>query len=90
MRKSLIRAQTTLARALLAGGEGPHFGADLWERTGIRTGVLYPLLTQMMTDGWLADGWESPVPVGRPPRRYFRVTPYGFVALTRLVDASRT
>jgi PadR family transcriptional regulator PadR len=56
-----------------------HWGYDLSRRTGIRSGVLYPILRRMLEEGWLKDGWEEQRINGthRPPRRYYELTGEG-------------
>ena len=40
--------------------------------------MLYPILHRMLDEHWLADGWEQSVKTdGRPPRRYYELTPEG-------------
>jgi PadR family transcriptional regulator PadR len=69
-----------------------HWGYDLTKRTGVRSGVLYPLLERMLDEGWVEDGWENPneIPDRRPPRRYYTLTGEGqahFAAI--LADAHK-
>lgn len=56
-----------------------HWGYDLSKRAGVRSGVLYPLLTRLLDAGWLTDGWEDPSQLTerRPPRRYYELTDSG-------------
>ena len=56
------------AIALMADPNGRHWGYELSKRSGLRSGVMYPLLARMLDEGWLADGWEDQVKVGRPKR----------------------
>ena len=81
-----------VAMALVADPAGQHYGYDLRKRTGVRSGVLYPVLTRMLDAGWLSDGWEDPDTIERkrPPRRYYEVTTEGRKALTELLDEART
>lgn len=89
MRKthSLVR----VAVALLAEPDGRHWGYDLGKRSGIRSGVLYPMLTRMLAEGWLTDGWEDPVTLTerRPPRRYYELTEHGKRELAGTVRSAR-
>lgn len=78
--------------ALLEDPTARHWGYELSRRTGIRSGVMYPILKRMLACGWLEDGWESgdEVPEGRPPRRYYRVTGEGQEVMRRvLADAQQ-
>lgn len=49
------------------------------KRSGVRSGVLYPMLTRMLDEGWVQDGWEDPATIRdkRPPRRYYELTDKG-------------
>jgi PadR family transcriptional regulator PadR len=37
------------------------------------------MLTRMLNEGWLVDGWEDPAEIQekRPPRRYYELTKLG-------------
>jgi PadR family transcriptional regulator PadR len=65
--------------ALLQDPTAEHWGYELSRRTGVRSGVLYPILRRMLEVGWLEDGWEEQSEIGhkRPPRRYYKVTGAG-------------
>jgi PadR family transcriptional regulator PadR len=73
------KALAQVAIAILATPDDRLWGYDLSKRSGVRSGVLYPMLTRMLADGWLTDGWEDPKTIkgGRPPRRYYKVTELG-------------
>jgi PadR family transcriptional regulator PadR len=81
MRKT--HALVQVAMALLDDPTGQHWGYELSKRTGVRSGVLYPMLTRMLDEGWVDDGWEEPTTIRekRPPRRYYVLTDKGRVAL---------
>jgi PadR family transcriptional regulator PadR len=53
--------------------------------------VLYPMLTRMLDQNWLIDGWEDPATIQdkRPPRRYYELTDAGRVALGAVLDEAR-
>jgi PadR family transcriptional regulator PadR len=55
--------------------------------SGVRSGVLYPMLTRMLEAGWLTDGWEDPATIRekRPPRRYYELTDLGRLRLGALL-----
>lgn len=79
-----------IAVALVDEPDRKHFGYDLAQRTGVRSGALYRVLTRLFERGWLSDGWEDlPPGAGRPPRRYYEVTPLGRTSLTEIIDAGR-
>lgn len=55
-------------------------GADVWRRTGVLAGTLYPILTRFERVGWLDSEWEEldPSEAGRPRRRLYRLTAKGY------------
>lgn len=90
MRKT--HASVAVALALMADPDARHWGWELKRLSGVRSGVLYPVLDRMLTEGWLSDEWEDPAETEgkRPPRRYYVVTASGREALGRMLDAART
>jgi PadR family transcriptional regulator PadR len=89
MRKTYALMQ--VATELLADSAGKqHYGYDLAKKSGVRSGVLYPMLARMVEAGWLTDGWEDPVTIqGRPPRRYYELTEEGILRLGGLIEEAR-
>lgn len=82
--KSLL----AVLQALLDRPYAEHWGYDLQRQTGIRSGILYPILRRLLEAGWVVDGWEEPESVeGRPPRRYYTLSEQGAV-LARAMLAS--
>jgi DNA-binding PadR family transcriptional regulator len=51
-------------------------GAELYQRSGIASGTLYPILMRLESAGWFVSKWESidPSSAGRPRRRLYRLT----------------
>jgi PadR family transcriptional regulator, regulatory protein PadR len=81
-------ALVQVALALMADASGRHWGYELSRHSGVRSGVMYPLLQRMLDEGWLDDGWEEQVQVGRakrPPRRYYELTDEGKIALGAVI-----
>lgn len=85
-----MRVTSALVRVLHAILETPterQWGYDLSRRTGLRSGVLYPILRRMHEEGWLTDGWEDPAEThGRPSRRYYELTGEGRVEIARVMS----
>jgi PadR family transcriptional regulator PadR len=77
-----------VAAALLDDPTGKHWGYALSQASGVRSGVLYPILQRMLDEGWLEDGWEDAKARKRPPRRYYELTPEGVGEITALVAAA--
>jgi PadR family transcriptional regulator, regulatory protein PadR len=81
-----------VAVALMCDPAAHHWGYDLSRRSGVRSGVMYPILQRMLDEGWLVDGWEEQARAGRgkrPPRRYYELTTVGKSALGALVAEAR-
>jgi PadR family transcriptional regulator PadR len=85
-------ALVQVALALMADISGRRWGYELSKQSGVRSGVMYPILARMLEEGWLTDGWEDQPQVGRakrPPRRYYRLTDKGMAALGGLIAEAR-
>ncbi|MBL7257891.1 helix-turn-helix transcriptional regulator [Actinoplanes sp. LDG1-01] len=54
-----------------------RYGYDLGKQLGIKAGSLYPILTRLTDRGFLDTTWDTEVPIGRPPRHLYRLTPFG-------------
>jgi PadR family transcriptional regulator PadR len=89
MRRTHALIQVVLA--LMEDPGGRHWGYELSKRSGVRSGVLYPILQRMLDEGWLVDGWEDPAEIGRkrPPRRYYELSGQGQVELTSVLKEAR-
>jgi DNA-binding PadR family transcriptional regulator len=77
--------------ALLADPGTERYGLQLMQETGLPSGTLYPILVRLERAGWVAARWEDvdPVAVGRPGRRYYRLTDEGLAVARREVAAMR-
>jgi PadR family transcriptional regulator, regulatory protein PadR len=85
-------ALAQVAAALMSDAGGRHWGYELSKASGVRSGVMYPVLQRMLDEGWLSDGWEDQAQAGRakrPPRRYYELTDAGRTALGALVARAR-
>ncbi|WP_163506158.1 PadR family transcriptional regulator [Fodinicola acaciae] len=71
--------------AMLTDADADHYGLELMKLTGLASGSLYPILLRLRKAGWVEARWEEidPVAEGRPPRRYYRLTPEGVRNATR-------
>lgn len=89
MRKT--HALVQVAIALLEDPTSRHWGYRLSEQAGVRSGVLYPMLTRMLNDGWVKDGWEDRTTIRekRPPRRYYELTDKGRLELGAVLEDAR-
>jgi PadR family transcriptional regulator PadR len=54
-------------------------GAEIAKLSKLSSGTLYPILYRLEEFGWLDSRWESgdPTVLGRPRRRYYRITGEG-------------
>ena len=76
---------------LLDEPHGQHWGYDLSRRSGVRSGVMYPILHRMLNEGWLIDGWdETSATRRRPPRRYYELTDLGRRELGGVIESARS
>jgi PadR family transcriptional regulator PadR len=77
MVKSLSVAAITVLHAVASG---TAHGFDIIDATGLPGGTVYPALSRLERDGFVASTWEAPEIAradGRPSRRYYRVTRLG-------------
>jgi PadR family transcriptional regulator, regulatory protein PadR len=65
--------------ALLSRPGDELSGAEIAKRTKIASGTLYPILFRLEGAGWLNSRWEieHPVSLGRPRRRFYKITAKG-------------
>lgn len=85
-------ALVQVALALMQDADGRHWGYELSKQSGVRSGVMYPILGRILNERWLEDGWEDQAQVGRakrPARRYYELTDEGKIALGALLAEAR-
>ncbi len=81
--------QTRTVFALLAeDADQWWYGYDIAQRTGLKSGTLYPILTRLAERGYLATSWETDPPEGRPRRHLYRLTGAGATRATELAPAT--
>ena len=69
---------------LHAVADGKRFGFEIMDATGLTSGSVYPTLDRLEEARYLTSAWEDARVAhreGRPPRRYFSLTPTGAEAL---------
>lgn len=66
-------------RALLADPTTDLYGSEIGEAAGLMSGTVHPILARLESAGWVESRWEDvePQDVGRPVRRYYRLTGAG-------------
>jgi DNA-binding PadR family transcriptional regulator len=65
-------------RLLLEEPTAWHYGYEISQRTGLKSGTLYPILIRLTDQGWLETRWTEPERQGRPARHTYRLTQVGF------------
>jgi DNA-binding PadR family transcriptional regulator len=72
------------ALVLQAIAQEHRYGFDIMKAAHLPSGTVYPLLRRLEASGMVASRWEGAEGAqqeGRPPRRYYAVTPVGARAL---------
>src|SRR5207253_8685377 len=78
VRRRTLSAHARAVLAILAeAGSGWSHGYDLCQRSGIKSGTLYPLLIRLAAQGYLEAEWQAPAGPGLPPRHGYRLTATG-------------
>ena len=89
-RKPRLTAQTLQVLDALLTWPGSA-GADISRHTKLPSGTLYPILLRLEDAGWLSSEWEggNPPELGRPRRRFYRVTAEGALAARSAAEELR-
>ena len=87
-----VQITATVAKALRAfldDPTAPRYGMELIKTTGLPSGTIYPVLARLEHAGWLVSEKEDidPLLEGRPPRRYYTLSPEGAARARREVAA---
>jgi DNA-binding PadR family transcriptional regulator len=72
------------AVVLQAMSQGHRYGFEIMRAAHLPSGTVYPLLRRLEASALVASRWEGAADAhreGRPPRRYYEVTPEGATAL---------
>ena len=80
-----VRLSHTAALMIKTLKEGYSYGFDIMDVTGLPSGTVYPALRRMESEGLIVGSWEDEQKAlrdERPPRRYYKVTGTGRLALT--------
>jgi PadR family transcriptional regulator PadR len=86
----LTQPTLKVLRFLLENSRDGQSGADISKATSVGSGTLYPMLARLESLNWVTARWEEvdPQEVGRPRKRYYRLTGLGYrnaqAALTEL------
>jgi PadR family transcriptional regulator, regulatory protein PadR len=85
---SQIRRGTLELCVLALIASKPRYGYDLvtalerWEPLATTEGTLYPLLRRLQREDKVEASWQESA--AGPPRKYYRLTPYGRDLLERM------
>ncbi len=75
----ITSAKVKVLQVMLSDPSADHWGYQLMDRSGVKSGSLYPILRQLEHARWVRSHMEAIDPdlEGRPPRRYYRLTGLG-------------
>lgn len=81
-----------LLKFMLEHPQEGHSGAHISKETKIGSGTLYPLLQRLELAKWISGEWENvdPVEVGRPKRKFYKLTPTGQMGATHELGLLQT
>jgi DNA-binding PadR family transcriptional regulator len=63
-------------RILAADPQGKHWGYDLMQAAGLKSGTLYPMLSRLQDEGFVTSEWDAD-DRGGPRRKYYLLTETG-------------
>jgi PadR family transcriptional regulator len=89
MTRRRTKARVRVARAMLNRPSGRHYGYNLMTAAHVLSGTLYPILDQMLADGWVTDDWDVDERTNKP-RRYYTLTDHGRRQLDDIVAEAET
>jgi PadR family transcriptional regulator PadR len=77
----MTRATQLVLRAFVADPDREMYGLQIGQEAGLASGTIHPILARLEACGWLESSWEElgQEAVGRPRRRFYRLTPDGAV-----------
>jgi len=84
-RKNISKQTRLLLSTLLRNPETWQYGYEISKKTGLKSGVLYPILMRLHKQGYLISDWQAPQISGRPPRHIYRLSETG-VALAHALE----
>ena len=84
----LTQQTLTVLGTLMSSRTRELSGAEIAKASKLSSGTLYPILYRLEEFGWLDSRWEigDPVALGRPRRRYYRVTAEGAKKVREVVS----
>lgn len=81
----MTRATQLVLRAFVADPSAEMYGLQVGQEAGLASGTIHPILARLEACGWLESWWEDlgQEAVGRPRRRFYRLTRDGAVGAVR-------
>ena len=81
-----------LLKFMLENPQEGRSGAQISKATKIGSGTMYPLLQRLELAKWIEGQWENvdPRDVGRPKRRFYKLTPAGRVGAAEALAELQT
>ena len=86
---SRIQLTFSTAAVLHALGNGPRYGFDIINATGLPSGTIYPMLRRLQRNGIVTSRWEVASEAHRhqrPQRKYYTLTANGETALAEALQ----
>ena len=85
----MTRQTLSVLSTMLSDVDAEMYGLKLSKRSGLKPGVIYPMLDRLLKAGWLERRWEDidPAVQGRPRRRLYRLSGVGASAARQALGA---
>jgi PadR family transcriptional regulator PadR len=85
----MTQSTQMVLRALLVNPTRPMYGLEIGEAAELPSGTIHPILARLEMADWVESRWEKvePSKIGRPRRRYYRLSEKG-VAGARIALAA--
>ena len=78
----------SVLEVFLEDPQAVRYGLELGACTGLASGTIHPVLARLEGAGWVESEWEEidPSSVGRPRRRFYRLTVAGVEQASAALD----
>lgn len=89
MVQRLTKPTVSVLSLLLEAGDNGCYGLEIIDQAGIGPGTVYPMLTRLESLKWVESNWEDvePTAVGRPARRYYKLTALGRIEAQKKLES---
>jgi DNA-binding PadR family transcriptional regulator len=84
----MTQATQLVLRAFMSDPTHEMYGLEISRTAELASGTIHPILARLEACGWLESRWEDlgQEAVGRPRRRFYKLTPNGVVGAARELD----